>query len=398
MISFDNILEKQPKVEYFPQLETKGKAKEADLSGIKVLCYEGVPLNGEPTKIYAHMGYPKDAKEPCPAVVLVHGGGGHPEDIWIKKWNDRGFAAISMDTTGFFPQKPIPYLYEGYAESLERKLCAPFAEEGYRVGPANSEMKDMALPIEDQWMYHAVSAVILAHNILRSDPKIDSEKIGISGISWGGVITSITIGYDSRFAFAIPIYGSGYLGCGHSFLNQWFKNPGVERWFAERRFDMVKLPVLWLCWNDDCCFSINSNSMSYLTTKENNPKTRLSMLHQMGHSHEKGYAPEESFWFGRAIIEGHTLPEISATFENRAIHYQCDQPLKSVRLFYIPEKMTYILRDKNQWKNNTFMKQEWQIKDLDPAKTSAPLPEDAVGRYLEFTLESGIVLTTPYYE
>ena len=30
---------------------------------------------------------------------------------------------------------------------------------------------------------NSVSAVILAHNILLADPKIDSEKIGISGIS-----------------------------------------------------------------------------------------------------------------------------------------------------------------------------------------------------------------------
>ena len=398
MIDFDKILEKEPQVTFFPDWETKGEAKGRDLSGIKVLSYEGAPLKGQPTKVFAHLGYPERMDGPCPAVVLVHGGGGHPEDIWIKKWNERGFAAISMDTTGFFPQKPIPYLYEGFAEGLERKLSAPFYEEGFTVGPTNSEMGDMDLPIEDEWMYHAVSAVILAHNILRADPKIDSEKIGISGISWGGVITSITIGYDHRFAFAVPIYGSGYLSCGLAGLNRVWRRSGAQRWFAERRFSDLKMPVLWLCWNDDCCFSVQSNSMSYLETKDNNPATRLSMLHQMGHSHEKGYRPEESFWFGKEIIEGRSIPKVDARKEGSSLRYECDAPLKAVRLFYITEQMTYILRDKYHYKNSTFMEQEWQILDLDPAKNSASLPEETKGYYLEFTLENDLVLTTAFYE
>ena len=397
MISFDHLLNRTPKVEYFPAWETKGEARNTDLSGIQVLSYEGAPLKGQPTKVFAHIGYPENTEQPCPAVVLVHGGGGHPEDIWIKKWNKRGFAAISMDTTGFFPQKPIPYLYEGFSEGLERKICEPFGDDRFAVAPGNSEMGDMNLPIEDQWMYHAVSAVILAHNILRADPKIDSSKIGISGISWGGVITTITIGYDTRFAFAVPIYGSGYLSCGLSGLNEVWRRPGAQRWFAERRFNGVKMPVLWLCWNDDCCFSVHSNSMSYLETKDNNPSTRLSMVHEMGHSHQCGYQREESYWFAKEILEGHTIPRVSASFEGGMVHYKCDQPLKSVRLFHIPQRMTYTRREKYRQKN-TFMSQEWQIQELDPNKTCAPVPAEAVGHYVEFTLENGIVLATPYYE
>jgi dipeptidyl aminopeptidase/acylaminoacyl peptidase len=44
-------------------------------------------------------------------------------------------------------------------------------------------------PIKDQWPYHAVSAVILSHNFLRSLPQIDKKKIGITGISWGGYLS-----------------------------------------------------------------------------------------------------------------------------------------------------------------------------------------------------------------
>ncbi len=397
MISFDQFFNIVPKTESFPEYAAGSEHDGINFEGIETIAYTGADYMNCHTKIFAHIGFPEKAEGPVPAVVLVHGGGGHPEDVWIKKWNSRGYAAISMDTTGFFPTKPIPNLYEDYDEGLERRLVAPFAEDGYTVGPNNSEMTDIALPVEQQWMYHAVSAVILAHNILRNDKRVDRDKIGICGISWGGVITSITIGYDTRFAFAVPIYGSGYLGCGLSDLNYAFKRPGVQDWFAEKRFSKVKIPVLWLCWNDDCCFSINSNSMSYLDTKDNNPNTRLSIIHEMNHSHRYGYTPEESYWFADAVLNGKEIPNIKVSYTANRVSYSCDAKIKAVRLFYIDEKMTYIHREKYGY-NDSFMEQEWQILELDPEKDSAELPENAVGKYVEFTLENGIVLTAPYSE
>ena len=36
-------------------------------------------------------------------MVLVHGGGGTAEAEWVRIWNARGYAAISMDTCGCVP-------------------------------------------------------------------------------------------------------------------------------------------------------------------------------------------------------------------------------------------------------------------------------------------------------
>lgn len=405
MISFDSFINKDPNVTYFPDYDSRGEYegnkddhKGMTFDGIKALTYDGADYMGMHTKVFAHIGFPENIKEPVPAIVLVHGGGGHPEDIWIKKWNDRGYAAISMDTTGFFPQKPLKHIYESASEGLERKLCEPFYRDGYTVGPHNTEMADSDKPITDQWMYHAVAAVISAHNVLRNDARVDSAKIGICGISWGGVVTSVTIGYDNRFAFAIPIYGSGYMGHGFSRINRIFRRPDVYNWFAEKRFEHVTMPVMWLCWNDDCCFSVNSNSLSYLDTVQNNADTCLSMLHGMGHSHYRGYKPCESYWFADCITNKKDVPRVSACRKDGILTYSCDASVKAARLFYITERMRYIRRDKHGIKNDTFMEQEWQMLDLDPCKASAPLPENAVGSYVEVTLENGIVLTTPYKE
>ena len=51
-------------------------------------------------------------------------------------------------------------------------------------------------------------ANILAGNLLRAQPFVDESRVGVTGISWGGVSASILIGFEQRFAFAVPVYGS----------------------------------------------------------------------------------------------------------------------------------------------------------------------------------------------
>lgn len=393
MISFDKLFEMKAEAEYFPEYNCQG-----EFGGIEAITYRGADYKGKPTRIFAHIGFPENTDTPVPAVVLVHGGGGHPEDVWIKKWNKRGYAAIAMSTNGYFPEKPVSALYEGFGdEAMVHGLIEPFYKEGYTTLPNVTHIADSDHPIEDQWMYHAVASIILAHNLLREDERVASDKIGICGISWGGIMAAIAIGYDPRFTFAVPIYGSGYLSCGLSGLDKIFNVPGTQKWYAEKRFDRVKMPVMWLCWNDDCCFSVNSNSMSYQDTAVGNSNTCLSMINNMGHSHYCAYTPNESYWFADMVLEGKSIPRVYAEYQKGRVKYSCSERVSSVRLFYITEKMTYTNREKHGLRN-TFMEQEWQTKELDKDKDHDTMPENVVGKYVEFTLENGIVLTTPYNE
>ncbi len=397
MISFEKIFDIDPEAEYFPEYDCKGEYNGICFEGIKAITYNGAMYKGKPTRIFAHIGFPENTQKPVPAVVLVHGGGGHPDDIWIRKWNERGYAAIAMSTNGYFPERSV-CLYECVgADAMVHGLIPPFYKEGYVEGPNTTHLEDSDHPIGDQWMYHAVTSVIMAYNLLLADERVDNDKIGVCGISWGGIIASIAIGYDPRFAFAVPIYGSGYLSCGLSGLNKLFNAPGMQKWYAERRFDRVRTPVMWLCWNDDCCFSINSNSMSYQDTKDGNPSTCLSMINDMGHSHPCAYERNESYWFADTVLLGNNIPKVKAEYARGSLKYSCSTKVSSVRLFCIYEKMRYTSHEKYGI-HNTFMEQKWQIIDLDPEKNEAEIPLDIVGKYVEFTLENGITLTTPYNE
>lgn len=397
MITFEHLFNVDPEAEYFPEYDCNGEFNGVSFDGIKALTYRGADYEGKPTRVFAHIGFPEKTDRSIPAVILIHGGGGHPDDAWIKKWNSEGYAAIAMDTTGFFPTKPI-CLCEGLGDGdMIHGLHSPFYRQGHTVLPENRHMSDSYRNICDQWMYQAVASVVIANNLLRADNRIDPDRIGICGISWGGIVTSVAIGFDLRFAFAIPIYGSGYLGSGLSGLARIFKAPGVQKWYPEKRFCKVNIPVMWLCWNDDCCFSLNSNSMSYEESREGNPNTCLSMLHNMGHSHSCAYTPKESYWFADRVLSGKDIPRIEARYIGRTVKYSCSERVNRVRLFYITEEMNYTRREKYGL-NNTFMEQEWQIAELPKDKNQAVLPENAVGKYIEFTLEGGIVLTTPYHE
>ncbi|MCS6243430.1 MAG: acetylxylan esterase [Opitutus sp.] len=78
-------------------------------------------------------------------------------------------------------------------------------------------------PIEDQWTFHAVSAVVRAHSLLRSFHQVDPARIGVTGVSWGGYLTCIAAGIDHRFAFAAPVYGCGFLTENSTWLGEFEK-------------------------------------------------------------------------------------------------------------------------------------------------------------------------------
>lgn len=166
----------------------------------KAVFYDGPAYKGKPTTVFAYIGFPA-SPEPeggYPAVVLVHGGGGCAFYEWVEYWNGKGYAAIAPD---FYAQQ-----YGSYA------LQNGGAHKNPDGGPTDSgSFKNTAEDCKDSWIYHSVFNIISANNILRADERVNSDKIGLTGISWGSVLTCITAGVDYRFAAFAPVYGSGFL-------------------------------------------------------------------------------------------------------------------------------------------------------------------------------------------
>lgn len=256
--------------------------------GMKAIFYDALPWKGKPTKVFAWLGLPEKRAGKVPAVVLVHGGGGTAFKEWVKKWNEHGYAAISTAVEG---------------QTDERDPTDPKAWKQHAwPGPKrNGIYGDSSLPLTEQWMYHAVADAVLANSLLRSLPEVDADKVGLMGISWGGVITSTVIGIDSRLAFAIPTYG-----CGHLFDsdNQYGRalgknTPYREAWDPMTRMDRVKMPVLWFSWPEDAHFPLDCQAASY---RASTGPHLLTLIPKMGHSHQAAWNSPDSYAFAESIV------------------------------------------------------------------------------------------------
>jgi len=258
---------------------------------VRAIFYDALTWQGKPTRVFAWIGLPAKRDGKVPGMVLVHGGGGTAYKEWVQKWNAQGFAAISIAV-------------EGQTDVNENKVKGrpSWARHAF-AGPArDGTFADTKLPLKEQWMYHALADTMLANSLLRSLPEVDAAKIGVMGISWGGVITSTAVGLDARFAFGIPTYG-----CGHLFdaENHWGRalhdNVGYKQvWDGLNYADRVKMPVLWLSWPQDAHFPLGCQAEHYRQT----PGARMvSLVSKMGHSHPAGWNPPDSYAFAKSIVE-----------------------------------------------------------------------------------------------
>lgn len=386
---FSALTDQKPVYEFCPEYDPKG------YPGVKALWIDGVKYGGKDTKFFAYIGFPEgaDASSPVPAVVLLHGGG-YAYPGWVKLWCDRGYAAIAMCNTGYYPVSTDVTDFYGSA-SWTREIPSDVLEKDPRVMPPDNDgMYSSTAKVDRMWMYHAVSQTIISGNILRSDPRVDPDKIGITGISWGAVITSVAIGYDTRFAFAVPVYGSAYLDEAHSWMKDNFNSKGTkELWEPSLRLKNYKNPVLWLCWADDNCFSVNSNSKSYLNCENGT----LSIIQNWSHGHIEGWSREEIYRFADSVVKGggplvkiKTLPE-----KGRAVSFEITVPgdARSVgaRACYIDAPLSYSAGGRLHIPGQETIDQTWRfikctVKD---GVVSAELPDNAVSYYVEITARCG---------
>jgi cephalosporin-C deacetylase-like acetyl esterase len=251
----------------------------------KAIYYEGLDYRGHKTKVFAYIGFPSGASDgnKVPAVVLVHGGGGTAFPQWVKIWTDKGYAAIAMDLEGHQPSIP------------ETQLLA----EHDLAGPKNTLLADINNKFEDQWLYHAVADVYLAHSLLASDKRVDENRIGITGISWGGIIASIAIGNADCFAFAVPVYGCGYLNKSKGMYKNIYTDQAAKLWDASNWLHKVKTPTLWINSDSDDIFSIDATTKSAQAV--NNSITVI--IPHFPHSHVDGWAPREIYSFANSIVK-----------------------------------------------------------------------------------------------
>lgn len=162
-------------------------------------------------------------------------------------------------------------------------------------------------PLTDQWTYHAVAVSIEAHSFLRVQPGVDSKRVGVTGISWGGYLTSIVASLDHRFRFGIPVYGCGFLSEDSAWLKE-FEKLGPERsrtwvrlWDPSSYLALGRRPMFWINGTNDFAYVMPSWQKSYRLT---HGERLLSLQIRMKHSHPDGAKALEIFAYAKSKLMG----------------------------------------------------------------------------------------------
>ncbi|MBU7003931.1 MAG: prolyl oligopeptidase family serine peptidase [Theionarchaea archaeon] len=348
-----------------------------ECEGIRPIFFEGPPWRGKSTRVFAWMGIPEGNQ--LPAMVLIHGGGGTALFDWVRLWNERGYAAISMDTCGAVPRGE-------YGRWERHQLGGPPGWGGFE------RIDD---PIEDQWTYHAVADVVLAHSLLAEQPDVDARRVGLTGISWGGYLSCIATSVDARFRFNVPVYGCGrYDLC--PVWDRTFAKLGLERaqkwirlWDATSYLPLSTQPFLWVAGTNDSVYPLNAVKSSY---KLIGGPLYLSIRLRMPHGHGgPGEKPAEIHALADHILGGGPpLPEVSdPDVSGRVIEITClyDSEVVASELLFT--------KDIGIWEHR-----EWYAVPArhSPGACSAEIPPGTTVCYLNITTREGLTISSKHVE
>jgi cephalosporin-C deacetylase-like acetyl esterase len=346
---------------------------------VQEVFYEGEPLNGRPTRVFAYLGRPANGRNQgkLPAMLLVHGGGGRAFQEWAQMWAERGYVALAMDTAGQGPGQSR--LADGGPDQSDDVKFRRFTDADVR----------------DMWSYHAVAAVVRGHSLLASLPEVDASRVGITGISWGGYLTCIVTGIDDRLQVSVPVYGCGHLSENSVWLDRFGKMGPEQTTLWSRYFDPavylggVDCPILFVNGTTDFAYPLDSYQKSYRAVPG---PVNLSVTTDLKHSHQHGWAPREIGLFvdsvlrggkplavlGQAIVEG---SQASASIKSKV-------RLQKAELSYAVAEGPW---QKRKWSRTTAR--------IENGKAVAQLPrERPLVCFLTVTDERGATTSSPHLE
>jgi len=90
-------------------------------------------------------------------------------------------------------------------------ISMPYYNERRPKGGAHERMLSDDPRVSIQALRQTVMDIRRAKSLLASHPEIDPEKIGITGISLGGIMTALAAGVDGHFYRVVPILSGGDL-------------------------------------------------------------------------------------------------------------------------------------------------------------------------------------------
>ena len=346
-------------------------------NSIQAILFKNETYLGRPTEVFAYLGIPPSLEgQSSPGMVCVHGGGGTAFKEWVEIWVDRGYAAIAMDLSG--------------RDGSGHRLATGGPEQDHQS--KFSTTSDW----ENMWTYQAIAAVVRANTLLRDVPTVDPLRIGITGIRWGGYLTCIVSGVDSRFACAIPVYGCGFLqqNSASDWMQIFAAMSSEERQEWHDKCDpsvylsSASMPMLFVSGTNDFAYPIDSLERSCcLPTGEITRCIRL----EMPHSHEAGWNPTEIGIFAdQHLTQGLPLPTIHRVKKGADLIRAEITSHSTIRDGYL-----LFTEDTHGWMNRKWQKVPAELINNG---VEASIPDKAIACFLAIEDRRRAYVNTPYLD
>lgn len=135
---------------------------------------------------------PADTKGNLPVMIVLHGTGGSKDGVvsWLEEFAKQGIMGIAIDARYHGDRSGGKKGSEAYVAAIGKAWSTPTGK-----------------PMEHPFYYDTVWDLWRLMDMLEKTPGVDSKRIGMLGISMGGIQTWLAASVDDRVSVAAPLIG-----------------------------------------------------------------------------------------------------------------------------------------------------------------------------------------------
>lgn len=397
--------------------------KEWEQDGVvcRVVRYQVGVFKGAPARVAGFYAFPRGATN-LPAILQLHGGGQSANFDGALADARRGYAHLSLNWGG----NPLNFggAKETYAgpQTDWGRLDATHPPQRNKVnhfaGPLTPDeftLDAVASPRNSNWFLVLIAAR-RGLTFLAQQPEVDGSRLGVTGHSMGGKLTTDLAGLDPRVKAAVPSCG----GAGDILPSQ-TDLPGCHKKAVDALtlacisdnayLPRITCPVLWLSPANDFHAHIDHMAWNWRTLPDE--RLRFSIAPHLNHRHTDEHEVTARLWFDQHLKGLFNLPatpklELLLATSNGVptaiVRPDFSLPVQRVDLYYAvdPHELTRFWRDArpvpdcNTWRAELPVLSADQplfvyanvTYDLPPAARAARDPE-------RFTLSSRVLSAGP---
>lgn len=266
-------------------------------------------FKGKVSRMAAFYAFPTGAKEKLPGLLNLHGGGQRASLAVVIFQAQNGYAGLSINWGG----NPMEGMKEGEPNTDWGALDATQKHNDHygTMKPDAKTLDNCESPRNNNW-FLLVLAARRGLTFLEQQPEVDGRRLGVTGHSMGGKLTTDLAGIDARVQVAVPSCGgaggapgkiSGMPGSGMRSE----ESPIHQKTIDDRAYiPRIRCPVLYLSPTND--FAGPLDNMAENWRQIGSKEVRYAISPHFNHRHSPEFNVSQYLLLEQYLKGGAPLP------------------------------------------------------------------------------------------